>query len=105
MHVNEAHGADSPLVRVTVELYGSARLASGKSTVSLAAPRQARRSDMARALALACPELLGVAIHEGGADLAESYTFNLNGNRFVEDQPIELAEGDTLLLFSSLAGG
>ena len=90
---------------VTVELFGSARLAAGKRAVPLAIPQRALRSDVARALAQACPELCGVVISEDGSDLAPSYTFNLNGNRFVADEPLSIADGDALLLFSSLAGG
>ncbi len=100
-----AHRPERPSVRVAVELFGSARLAYGRAAVDVAVPARSRRADVARALAGACPELVGVAIREDGADLAPSYTFNLNGNLFVADEPVSLADGDALLLFSSLSGG
>ncbi len=103
--MQDANGVDSPQVKVTVELFGSARLASGRRAVCVTVPRQVHRSDVACALAIACPELLGVAVREDGSDLTPSYTFNLNGNRFVSDEPVMLVDGDALLLFSSLAGG
>ena len=103
--MNDANGIESPHVRITVELYGSARLASGRRTVAVTVHQRTRRSDVAGALALACPELLGVAVREDGSDLAGSYTFNLNGHQFVADYPVTLADGDSLLLFSSLSGG
>ena len=104
-YVEHSLNLNTSPVNVTVELFGSARLASGQRAGPLAVPGQARRSDVARVLASACPELRGVAITEDGSDLAPSYTFNLNGKRFVANERVTLAEGDTLLLFSSLAGG
>ena len=34
-----------------------------------------------------------------------SYTLNVNGTSFVSDGPLNLEQGDTILLFSSQAGG
>ena len=97
--------SESPQARVTVELFGSARLATGRRTVTVTLPNRALRSEVACALAHECPDLRGVAVTEDGSDLAPSYTFNLNGHSFVSNEPVSLADGDTLLLFSSLAGG
>ena len=40
-----------------------------------------------------------------GTGLLESYTLNLNGRTFVTDTGVHFQHGDTLLLFSSQAGG
>ena len=103
--MEDTRNAASPQVRVTVELFGSARLATGKRTVAVTIPRRALRSEVAQALAQVCPELRSVVVSEDGSDLAPSYTFNLNGRQFVADERVTLADGDTLLLFSSLSGG
>jgi hypothetical protein len=48
---------------------------------------------------------VGVAIQEDRASLYDSYTLNLNGLRFVTHECLHVQAGDTLLLFSSQAGG
>ena len=92
-------------IRLTVELFGTARLSSGRRQVEISAPEVAGPEDLASALAEACPELIGSVVREDGAGLVESYTFNLNGTRFLDHGPARLDPEDTILLFSSQAGG
>ncbi len=101
----EAKGAESESVTVRIELFGSARLAVGQRQVSLGLPRTASVTEIAGALADAHPELVGKVIREDLSGLIESFTLNLNGNEFVDDGPLRLRAGDSLLLFSSQAGG
>ena len=95
----------SVLVEVTVELFGRARIISGRQTVEISVPHETDRHEVAAALAAACRELVGTAIQEGGADLLDSYTLNLNSTEFVNGRRFRVAQGDRLLLFSSQAGG
>ncbi len=92
-------------IRLTVELFGTARLSSGRRQVEISVPEVAGPEDLASALAEACPELIGSVVREDGAGLVESHTFNLNGTRFLDHGPARLDPGDTILLFSSQAGG
>ena len=93
------------MVDVKVELFGLARITSGRREVPVAVPRAAHTSDLAVALAAVCPELVGLAVLEDRSGLEASYTFNLNGTTFVGEQQLELKPDDALLLFSSQAGG
>ena len=92
-------------VDVRVELFGQARILSGRRHVDVAVPSEAWPEDLATALGKACPELIGKVLREDRSGLQESYTFNLNGTAFVGDGPLHLIPGDHLLLFSSQAGG
>ena len=92
-------------VRVNVEMFGTARLACGRRLVEVELPANCSGVALTAALADACPQLVGVALREDMGGLLESYTLNLNGTEFVERGQIVLNEGDTLLLFSSQAGG
>ena len=92
-------------VPVTVRLYGAAQIASGRKNVVIQAPSPSTESGLARKLAEALPELVGPVVRQDLSGLQASYTFNLNGTVFVSDGPLNLASGDTLLLFSSQAGG
>ena len=90
---------------IRVELFGRAQLACGRRHVALDVRRDATLADVVTALAQACPALVGVAIHEDGVSLYESYILNLNGLKFVTHERLHVQSGDTLLLFSSQAGG
>jgi hypothetical protein len=48
---------------------------------------------------------MGSVLSSDGSGLLESYTLNVNGTAFVEDGRLELTPGDSILLFSSQAGG
>ena len=92
-------------VSITVELFGMARIACGRRSLSIETSAEGSVSAVVAALARACPELVGRAISEDLSALKESYTFNLNGTSFIDEAAITLKTGDTLLLFSSQAGG
>ena len=95
----------SETVEVTVELFGRARMATGRREVTVTVPSLAGTGDVAAALRESCPELGGLAVHEDGSGLLESYTLNVNGTTFLGSDAVSLRPGDTVLLFSSQAGG
>ena len=90
---------------VTIELFGTARMASGRKAIALTLPSNASAATLVAALAEKCPALVGVALRDDLSGLLESYTLNLNGTEFVSDGCLRLRDGDSLLLFSSQAGG
>jgi hypothetical protein len=95
----------STTVRVRVELFGMAQLGSGRTFLELDLPCDATLTEVAQALVVACPALQGLAVRADGTGLLESYLLNLNGRVFVTEAGVHLQPGDTLLLFSSQAGG
>lgn len=101
----ELKDAASELVTIRVELFGSARLTVGRRQVSLRVPPTVSAPEIAGTLANAHPELVGKAIREDRSGLLESFVLNLNGSEFVDKGPLRLKHGDSLLLFSSQAGG
>jgi len=105
MSMMQRHNKASAGVRVRVELFGMARLVCGCPALELQLHDDTTLADVARALAIACPALRGVALTTEGTGLLESYTVNLNGHTFVTETGVHLQPGDTLLLFSSQAGG
>jgi molybdopterin converting factor small subunit len=82
-----------------------ARILTGRRQVDVTVLGHARPADLASALAEVCPALVGQVILEDRSGLQQSYTLNLNGTSFVSDEQLELKSGDTVLLFSSQAGG
>lgn len=94
-----------PLAEITIELFGTARLASERRRIELQVPAQASVGHLVTILAGASPALVGIALREDLSGLLESYVLNVNGTEFVEGDELTLRDGDTLMLFSSLAGG
>jgi hypothetical protein len=88
-----------------VELLGPARLAAGIKQVSLAVSEPIRIPELVRALADACPALVGSALDLGRGALGEGYILNRNGRDFLRDPAALVQPGDRLLLMSSSAGG
>lgn len=92
-------------VIVSVELFGYARTVAGVRKVRLALPSEATSSDLAAALAAVLPSLVSTALEDDGSALLSSYTANLNGLAFIEEEPVSISPGDSIYLFSSQAGG
>ena len=92
-------------VSVYVELFGSARLAVGATSVRVDLPALTTASTLARRLGTEYPALIGTAVREDRSGLMSSYTLNLNGESFVDQGEFSIQKGDSLLLFSSQSGG
>ena len=92
-------------VKVSVELFGNARVLSGRRAADIMVPATSHDCDIVTALADTCPELVGAVVRADLSGLQPSYVFNLNGESFVAEGQIDLSPGDSLLLFSSQAGG
>ena len=92
-------------LEIQVELFGLARMSSGRRRVRIAVPADAEINDVVAALSTACPQLVGDIILDDLSGLQTSYTLNVNGTYFVGNGPLNLEQGDTILLFSSQAGG
>ena len=93
-------------VKVTVELFGNARLLAGRRYVSVRLAGNCGLGDVAEAVGRDCPALVGTVVRDDQRGFLDSYTVNLNGVKFVGDGLHQrLNDGDSLLVFSSQAGG
>lgn len=90
---------------VRVELFGIARLTTGRKAVMLRLPNRAQLQDVVVELAKECPTLVGKAIREDLSGLFDGYVMNVNGLSFVDRLDLPVSEGDAVLLISSEAGG
>lgn len=92
-------------ISVTVELFGTPRIQSGRRTIELTLPSQARRGDVVQALGEQCPALVGHGVRADLSDLEDGYIFNRNGLAFLGEKDFMAQGGDCFLLISSQAGG
>lgn len=94
----------STQVTINVELFGNARLLAERKLVRLSIADDCALSDIAEGIGLQYPALVGTVVREDLTGFLESYTVNLNGVEFIDDRR-RLSDGDSLLVFSSQAGG
>ena len=93
-------------VKVTVELFGNARLLAERRYVSVHLAEDCGLGDVAEVVGRHCPALAGSVVREDLRGFLDSYVVNLNGMAFVGDGLNQrLEDGDSLLVFSSQAGG
>jgi molybdopterin converting factor small subunit len=92
-------------IKIRVELFGLPRLRSGRREVELLLPTEVSRQEVVRALAEACPALVGQALRADLSDLQDGYLFNHNGTTFLSGDRLSFQAGDALLLLSNQAGG
>ena len=92
-------------VTVNVELFGNARLLAGRKLVRLNVADDCGLGGIAGEIGRRHPALVGTVVREDLSGFLESYAVNLNGVEFIDDHHERLSEGDSLLVFSSQAGG
>ena len=85
---------------IRIELYEGARALAGTDAVQVEA---STLGEALRALAAAHPALAPRVID--GDRPATHWRVNRNGDAFVDDPDTPLADGDTILVVSALAGG
>ncbi|MDP7242378.1 MAG: MoaD/ThiS family protein [Rhodospirillales bacterium] len=96
---------DTPMKRLVVELFDSARRIASVAEVELELEEEATVRDMLRALATSYPALRGPVIDPEGWSARPYILLNLDGKETIEDDDLELPHRARVLLMSALAGG
>ena len=86
-------------------MWGLPREISGLPEVEVEVEDDASLRDVIVALKRRIPELEGSVICQGGDRLEESCAFNINGQFYLEDEKVQLKEGDCLRLLTLATGG
>ncbi|MYB48401.1 MAG: MoaD/ThiS family protein [Dehalococcoidia bacterium] len=92
-------------VTINVELFGNARLLAGRKLVRLSVADDCGLGDIAEGIGQQHPALVGTVVREDLTGFLESYTVNLSGMEFIDEPRRRLSDGESLLVFSSQAGG
>ena len=98
---NQSGSEDS----ITIELFGTARLLTGKNKIVLTCPKPTHICKVLRKLSDIEPKLVGIVISNDRNSLIESFILNLNGDRFITKMDEVVDPGDNVLIFSSQSGG
>ena len=93
-------------INLTVELFGNSQVLTGQKLIDLQFLKpQVDICDVIQALGQRFPMLDGKVLDFRSKSLLSSYALNLNGVGFKDAAQIELADGDSILILPSQAGG
>jgi molybdopterin converting factor small subunit len=93
------------MINCTVEMWGLPREVSGLPQVDVRVSENATLRDVIAALKKKVPALEGAVICAGEDRLEETCIFNLDGQFLIEDEAVNLKEGDCLRLLTLATGG
>ena len=93
-------------INLTVELFGNSRVITGQKLINLwFSKSEVDISDVIQELGQRFPVLDGKVLDSSTKSLLSSYALNLTGVGFKDAAQIELADGDSILILPSQAGG
>jgi molybdopterin converting factor small subunit len=94
-------------MRVHLELFGLARIASGAKELSFDLKEGTTFRDIVRLLATKYPDMIGNVINPDGETLHPPNIFNLNAKRMIRPNQMDEcpSDGDRIVLMSISAGG
>ena len=99
-------GVRQGMIKCRVEMWGLSREISGLPEVEVKlADNATSLRDVIGALKRQVPALEGIVICQGENRLEDTCAFNINGQFFLEDEKLQLKDGDCLRLLTLATGG
>ena len=93
------------MIKCKVEMWGLPREISGLQEVEVKVKDDAGLRDVIAALKRKVPALEGGVICQGEDRLEDSCAFNINGQFVLDDEKLQLKNGDCLRLLTLATGG
>ena len=91
--------------RCIVQLFGLPREITELQKVEVELKDRASLGDVIAALRREIPALEGRVIHAGENRLMEHCAFNINGRFYLDDEEVQLQDGDRIALLTLASGG
>ncbi|MBM03189.1 MAG: hypothetical protein CL766_00100 [Chloroflexi bacterium] len=93
------------LVKIKIELFGTARMLTRKKNILINVPINTTLTTILSETLNQCPELSENIISIKPIKLRKSYTMNLNGYSYLENEKLKIKPNDSILLIPSQSGG
>ncbi len=93
------------MIKCRVEMWGLPSEISGLREVEVKLENDASLKDVIAALKREVPALEGSVICQGEDRLEDTCVFNINGQFYLEDEKLQLKDGDYLRLLTLATGG
>jgi molybdopterin converting factor small subunit len=92
-------------INIKIEFFGRARLILGFNSFQIIVNEKITKKELILLIAKKYPKLIGEIIEENKLNLKKSYNMGINGIKNPSENELNLNNNDSILIFSSQAGG
>ena len=92
-------------INIKIEFYGSARQKLGLNSFEIKENEKITKKELISLIGKKYPKLIGEIIEENKSNLKKSYNIGINGIKNPSENELNLKNNDSILIFSSQAGG
>ena len=92
-------------INIKIEFFGRARLILGFNSFQISVNEKITKKELILLISKKYPKLIGEIIEENKLNLKKSYNMGINGIKNPSENELNLNNNDSILIFSSQAGG
>ena len=92
-------------IKIKIEFFGRARMILGFNSFEITVNKEITKEELISLIAKKYPKLIGEIIEENKSNLKKSYNIGINGIKNPSENELYLKNNDSILIFSSQAGG
>jgi len=92
-------------IKIKIEFFGRVRMILGFNSFEITVNKEITKEELISLLAKKYPKLIGEIIEENKSNLKKSYNIGINGMKNPSENELNLKNNDSILIFSSQAGG
>ena len=92
-------------IKIKIEFFGRARMILGFNSFEITVNKEITKEELISLIAIKYPKLIGEIIEENKSNLKKSYNIGINGIKNPSENELNLKNNDSILIFSSQAGG
>ena len=92
-------------IKIKIEFFGRVRMILGFNSFEITVNKEITKEELISLIAKKYPKLIGEIIEENKSNLKKSYNIGINGIKNPSENELNLKNNDSILIFSSQAGG
>ena len=92
-------------IKIKIEFFGRVRMILGFNSFEITVNKEITKEELISLIAKKHPKLIGEIIEENKSNLKKSYNIGINGIKNPSENELNLKNNDSILIFSSQAGG
>ena len=92
-------------INIKIEFYGRARMILGLNSFEIKVNEKITKEELISLIGKKYPKLIGEIIEENKSNLKKSYNIGINGIKNPSENELNPKSNDSILIFSSQAGG
>ena len=92
-------------IKIKIEFFGRVRMILGFNSFEITVNKEITKEELISLIAKKDPKLIGEIIEENKSNLKKSYNIGINGIKTPSENELNLKNNDSILIFSSQAGG